>query len=932
MHTLIIRHLGSTGDQQRCQVQRLADGKTADEALLTAPQALPVADRPNSDLSRELRWYLEEFLDYPFPPRTTVAEHVQSALSAWGEQTFTALFYSGRGRDFYYEAYRAGLEQCTLKIASDDPQVLAWPWEALRDPQTGGTLAHHCRLERQLSSQHDPLALPDTLPGDRLNILMITARPYDNDVDFRTLSRPVLEVIRQENLPVTVTMLRPPTLAQLREHLHAHPGVYHLVHFDGHGGYGSEVTTDGHRLEGAQGRLIFETDDGSPDPVGAEQLSTLLREYRIPIMVFNACQSAMIDAGANDAFSSVATALQRAGVRSVVAMAYSLYVSGARVFLPAFYRRLLAQGSITEAVRAGRQAMLQQPDRICARGTFPLQDWLVPVLYQQDPPDLAFARTAPARPAALAALALPPEVTAAEAPYGFLGRDRALLALERAMRRPPAGILLHGLGGIGKTTLARGFVQWLADTGGLQAPPFWFTFHDIRSSAYVINEMVGRLFGTAAMAAAMPQKLAKLTQELRTRSYLMVWDNVESVSGIPGTEVQPLLVAADRQQLRDLLYALRGGRTKVVLTSRSPETAWLDRTHCYRLPLGGLQGEERWAYCDAIVRDLGLRVDRNDVHLVELLNFLDGHPLAMRAVLTQLAEHNAADLLQRLRHRLQQATTDEAQAKLFATLGFVEAGLPAALQPLLAPLALHERFVEADFLEAMARSAKAPHTRAAIDEVLSSLEIAGLVHAHGRGVYGLHPALTGFLRARRATPTAADTAWHNAFVDIMGQLADRIAPEPLHVQRPFFAVHSANIHTAFTLAEQCGMPLHGAALAQALAVYAQNQRAFAQAEQWYRKSLAIFEQQGNDHSAALTYGQLGIMAETQRDFAQAGQWFLRSIAIFRRFNDRHFLGIAVQSFQRCYAAAPATVQTSLKALWESHLGPWPFEPTQESTP
>ena len=82
----------------------------------------------------------------------------------------------------------------------------------------------------------------------------------------------------------------------------------------------------------------------------------------------------MIDAAATDAFASVAAALQRAGVRSVVAMAYALYVSGARVFLPAFYRRLFEQGSITEAVHAGRQAMLHQQGRICYRGEFSLQD------------------------------------------------------------------------------------------------------------------------------------------------------------------------------------------------------------------------------------------------------------------------------------------------------------------------------------------------------------------------------------------------------------------------------------------------------------------------------------------------------------------------------------------------------------------------------
>jgi hypothetical protein len=67
MHTLIIRHLGSTGDQHRCQIWR-PDGRYAEEAIITAPEVLQVEGRPNSNLSLDLRWYLEEFLDYPFPP------------------------------------------------------------------------------------------------------------------------------------------------------------------------------------------------------------------------------------------------------------------------------------------------------------------------------------------------------------------------------------------------------------------------------------------------------------------------------------------------------------------------------------------------------------------------------------------------------------------------------------------------------------------------------------------------------------------------------------------------------------------------------------------------------------------------------------------------------------------------------------------------
>lgn len=227
-----------------------------------------------------------------------------------------------------------------------------------------------------------------------MNILLVTARPYQGDVAYRSISRPLVELIHAEGLPTSVKMLHPPTFDQLKSELQDHPGQYHIVHFDGHRGFGQAGAGEGggtDRFKGPQGHLVFEKADGRDDPVAAGQLSQLLREHRIPIAVLNACQSAMLNEQAEDAFASVATALLRAGVRSVVAMGYSLYVSAAQQFLPAFYGRLFRTGSVAEAVRGGRQAMLARPQR---RDDIELQDWLVPVLYQQRPLALDFTKQA----------------------------------------------------------------------------------------------------------------------------------------------------------------------------------------------------------------------------------------------------------------------------------------------------------------------------------------------------------------------------------------------------------------------------------------------------------------------------------------------------------------------------------------------------------
>jgi hypothetical protein len=92
--TLRIAHVPDS-NPPRFRVLRASDLKEAEAVELTPPVEVSVEGREEG-LPRQLQWYLEEFLSYPFSPRTEQAERVLNALRGWGRDTFTLLFGSGR--------------------------------------------------------------------------------------------------------------------------------------------------------------------------------------------------------------------------------------------------------------------------------------------------------------------------------------------------------------------------------------------------------------------------------------------------------------------------------------------------------------------------------------------------------------------------------------------------------------------------------------------------------------------------------------------------------------------------------------------------------------------------------------------------------------------------------------------------------------------
>ena len=102
-----------------------------------------------------------------------------------------------------------------------------------------------------------------------------------------------------------------------------------------------------------------------------------------------------------------------------------------------------------------------------------------------------------------------------------------------------------------------------------------------------------------------------------------------------------------------------------------------------------------------------------------------------------------------------------------------------------------------------------------------------------------------------------------------------------------------------------------------MGIIAEEQRDFSGAEAWYKKALAIFEKQGNEHGVASTYHQLGIIAEEQRDFLQAGDFYLKSIKLFVNVNDTYCMTIALNSYARLLHTTTGTEHSQLRQAWST---------------
>ena len=842
--------------------------------VVPSPQGFPVKGRPKSGLSVELRWYLEEFLKYPFEPETTHAERVVEALYTWGATAFSTLFRSTNIQETLGNIAPDTSKRISIQIVSGDPVVLSWPWEVLGVAKYNKA-ALPCRIERRLVGLPQSSTTSIKLLEDCINVLLVTARPYRDDVRYCLIAQALLKAMKNCGIPVSIHVLRPPTIEHLQAHLTERPNFYHVFHFDGHGLYDASMGS-------TEGCIIFEDERCRGRRIDGRELGDILKQSGIPLAILNACQSAMLDKHAKDPFAAVGTSLMMAGIQSVIAMSYSLWASGAEVFFRAFYEHLFENGNLSDATSAGRIGMYNNRSRLCRRGWFDLEDWLIPVLYcQENTPNFTFLRKSQFVINEEKSTGLPPEISEEFKAFGFIDRDREILELERAMRQGPTVLIIHGLGGIGKTTFTAGFISWLHKTDGFGQGCFWFCLDQVRSVQHIIDSIGKALFGDGFSAERVDTKIPKISALLRIEPYIIVCDGFEVVKGSERGSIVTAFPQKDRQDLLRFVKELQNGATKVLITSRSREE-WINLER-QTVSIGGLDTMGRLEFCERLHCKKGIKINWDDTSFIRLMDYLSGHPLVMRVILPKLEFLTADEIMVALQNNLTKLglSGDSLDNKLQSTLRFATDHLPEDLTRFLTPLALHERFFDRAALVDMAEKAGVGSPAESVGKFLGAMEVAGLITKAGQSLYAIHPTLTGFLRIFTFTgqPSPDRERWCKAFVKVMAKIAGQIAPRKFADQQLLIKIYFSNLHNALLEASRQDMHAEEAALCECLGHHALDTRDLAEAQSLFEHLARAAERTADKRGEATAYHQLGIVADEDWNLTAALAWYRKSLSI-----------------------------------------------------
>jgi tetratricopeptide (TPR) repeat protein len=480
-------------------------------------------------------------------------------------------------------------EGIILAIAAAE-KLAHLPWEVLHDGNS--FLVQRVPAIVPVRWMSDSTVKKLTIDGEAenraLQVVFMATSPLNISpvLDFEAEEARILEATARQ--PLALTVEESGCLSELGYLVDGYDSDYFdVLHLTGHATFQDGLP-----------RFITETPTGEADYASAGDIAQEL-QFRLPKLIFlSGCRTGQ--AGNSGSVPSMAEELLKSGAKAVLGWGQTVLDTVASAAAAALYRELSAGKQITEAVACTYQALIENKAR----------DWHLLRLYAAGnlPGSLVTPLRKPGRKPAP-----PPTVTTQFLdPAGkikvptresFVGRRRQLQSCLRVLSQPSdaVGVLIHGMGGLGKSSLAAGLCDRLPNFERV----VWVGRID---EASLVSRLAEKLDDSEQRKSLqnydeeLKFRLRRVFQQLHdaAKPFLLVLDDFEG--NLEPRDWGYVLQSEAAEVLTALVWAIRENSTshRIIITCRY-DFQFTQLQYFYKQPLDALQGADLRKKCDRLI-------------------------------------------------------------------------------------------------------------------------------------------------------------------------------------------------------------------------------------------------------------------------------------------------------------------------------------------
>ena len=685
-----------------------------------------MSDRPNI-VHIDLRSLSEDYADLrysqenlnAFEPRRLPLAQIADLIDLMERDYYVTLpeDYATTGRRLYdwidgsgeLSTLLAGSGTTVLAIALSE-RLAHLPWEVMHDER--GFLVARSQpvipVRWRARREGDRLSwAAGEVPNRPLQMLFMATSPVGVEpvLDFEGEEGRILAATKRQ--PLSLTVEESGCLDELENLLASYDrDHFDVVHLSGH----AWISEDGPRF-------VAETETGDRADVSSDEIAKAL-QFRFPAVMFlSGCRTGQAGRGSRGAgeVPSMAAALLTAGANAVLGWGRPVRDTDGILAAEALYKALSEAKTLPEALALTYQAMIRANAQDKTQG----RDWHLLRLYvtgempQNLVTPLRTARRQKAqRPSMATEFLDAAEQVKVASRESFVGRRRPLQACLRSLRDPDGvGVLLYGMGGLGKSSLAARICDRMTH---FERVVLFGPLDEAELVKRLVNSLAGKIANLELKQRVQDPNVA-LTDRLRevfeadlARPFLLVLDDFEA-------NLEPVAAAANEKSFRlkatkqanparvwkALMAALAAAESvsamghRLVITCRYDFELGGERLaqRLYKQPLARLQQADLDKKCRQLaafgdkstiepdLRERAMRLADGNPRLLEWLDKVLRHPVALGPGLA--AKGSVAAVLDRL-----EAEPAELREQVLAAV--LLAQIDAPMREMLARAAVYE--------------------------------------------------------------------------------------------------------------------------------------------------------------------------------------------------------------------------------------------------